>query len=136
MWIVSHRASVRVRSLTPKQVTVHPVAWKTKAGKTVRWALFPYSSQPAHSVVNQGTNANGSQKSYVTCELRSGGSMKNRLRSPSLLVGSVSRRKFLGQAATAAIGLSIIPRRLARFARDAALFGPTGRAGRGGLRSQ
>src|SRR6266404_389527 len=112
MWIISHRASVRVRSLTPKQVTVHPVAWKTKAGKTARWALFPYSSEPAHSVVNQGTNANGSQKSYVTCELRSGGSMKNRLRSPSFLVGSVSRRKFLGQAATAAIGLSIIPRRV------------------------
>ncbi len=38
--------------------------------------------------------------------------MKNRLRSPSFLVGSVSRRKFLGQAATAAIGLSIIPRRV------------------------
>ncbi len=38
--------------------------------------------------------------------------MKNRLRSPSFSVGSVSRRKFLGQAATAAIGLSIIPRRV------------------------
>lgn len=38
--------------------------------------------------------------------------MKNRLQSPNFLEGSVSRRKFLGQTAAAAIGLSIIPRRV------------------------
>jgi len=38
--------------------------------------------------------------------------VKNRLRSRSFLEGSVSRRKFLGQTAAAAIGLSIVPRRV------------------------
>ena len=38
--------------------------------------------------------------------------MKNRLRSRSFLEGSISRRKFLGQTAAAAIGLAIVPRRV------------------------
>src|ERR1700680_2607373 len=38
--------------------------------------------------------------------------MKNRPRSSSPLGGSVSRRKFIGQAGAAAIGLSIVPRRV------------------------
>jgi predicted dehydrogenase len=38
--------------------------------------------------------------------------MKNRLRSPNCLGRAVSRRKFIGQAATAAMGFSIVPRRV------------------------
>lgn len=38
--------------------------------------------------------------------------MKYRLRSRSFLHGGISRRKFLGQTAAAAIGLSIVPRRV------------------------
>lgn len=38
--------------------------------------------------------------------------MKNRVRSRSSLEGSVSRRRFLKQATTATIGLSIVPRRV------------------------
>jgi predicted dehydrogenase len=38
--------------------------------------------------------------------------MKNPLQSRSVSAGSVSRRKFLGQTAAAAIGLSIVPRRV------------------------
>src|ERR1700675_4080451 len=38
--------------------------------------------------------------------------MKNRLGSPGLLQGAVSRRKFIGQAAAVAAGFSIVPRRV------------------------
>ena len=38
--------------------------------------------------------------------------MKNQLRSRSVIGKSVSRRNFLGQAAGAAIGLAIVPRRV------------------------
>ncbi len=38
--------------------------------------------------------------------------MKNRLRSGSAARGSVTRREFLGQAAAATIGVSIVPRRV------------------------
>ena len=38
--------------------------------------------------------------------------MKNRVPSRSSLEASVSRRRFLKQAATATIGLSIVPRRV------------------------
>ncbi len=38
--------------------------------------------------------------------------MKNPLKSRSVSAGSVSRRKFLGQSAAAAIGLAIVPRRV------------------------
>jgi predicted dehydrogenase len=38
--------------------------------------------------------------------------VKNRLLSRSFVKGSVSRRKFLGQTAAAAIGLAIVPRRV------------------------
>ena len=38
--------------------------------------------------------------------------MKNQVRSPSFRKGSVSRRKFLGQTAAAAIGFSIVPRQV------------------------
>ena len=38
--------------------------------------------------------------------------MKNRVRSRSLSKGSVSRRTFLGESAAAAIGFSIVPRRV------------------------
>jgi predicted dehydrogenase len=38
--------------------------------------------------------------------------MKNQLRSRSISKGAVSRRKFLGQTAAAAIGFSIVPRRV------------------------
>ena len=38
--------------------------------------------------------------------------MKNRLRSQDLLERSLSRRKFITQTATAALGLSIVPRRV------------------------
>jgi predicted dehydrogenase len=38
--------------------------------------------------------------------------MKNRLGSPGLLQGAVSRRKFIGQSAAAAVGFSIVPRRV------------------------
>src|SRR6202167_5831323 len=38
--------------------------------------------------------------------------MKNPLQSRSVSAGSVSRRKFLGQTAAAAIGLAIVPRRV------------------------
>jgi predicted dehydrogenase len=38
--------------------------------------------------------------------------VKNRLRSRSVLERSVSRRKFLGQTAAAALGFSIVPRRV------------------------
>ena len=38
--------------------------------------------------------------------------MKNGLGSCSFLEGAVSRRKFIGQAGTAAIGFSIVPRRV------------------------
>src|ERR1700730_10521778 len=41
-----------------------------------------------------------------------GGTMKNRLRSPNCLARAVSRRKFIGQTATAAMGFSIVPRRV------------------------
>src|SRR6202047_4231904 len=40
------------------------------------------------------------------------GTMRNRLRSRGFLEGSISRRKFLGQTAAAAIGLAIVPRRV------------------------
>src|ERR1700732_164247 len=40
------------------------------------------------------------------------GTMRNRLRSRSFLESSISRRKFLGQTAAAAIGLAIVPRRV------------------------
>ena len=38
--------------------------------------------------------------------------MKNKLQSRSFLPGALSRRKFLGQSAAAAIGFSIVPRRV------------------------
>jgi predicted dehydrogenase len=38
--------------------------------------------------------------------------VKNRLRSGGVSAGAVSRRKFLGQTAAAAIGLTIVPRRV------------------------
>ena len=38
--------------------------------------------------------------------------MKDRLRSRSLSKNGVSRRKFIGQTAAAAIGFSIVPRRV------------------------
>jgi len=38
--------------------------------------------------------------------------VKNQVRSPSFRKGSISRRKFLGQTAAAAIGFSIVPRRV------------------------
>jgi predicted dehydrogenase len=38
--------------------------------------------------------------------------MNNRLRSPNCLARAVSRRKFIGQTATAAMGFSIVPRRV------------------------
>jgi hypothetical protein len=38
--------------------------------------------------------------------------MKNPIGSRSLLDGAVSRRKFIGQSAAAAIGFSIVPRRV------------------------
>jgi hypothetical protein len=82
--------------------------------------------------------------------------VKNRVSSRSSIKGAMSRRKFLGRTATAAIGFSIVPRQvlggtgnippsdrvnigfigagaqglrvMLRF------FEPAGRAGRGGLR--
>src|SRR5271167_1575851 len=41
-----------------------------------------------------------------------GGTMKNPLQSRIVSAGSVSRRKFLGQTAAAAAGLTIVPRRV------------------------
>src|SRR6266403_2319946 len=41
-----------------------------------------------------------------------GGTVKNRIRSRGFLKRLVSRRKFLAQTAAAAIGLSIVPRRV------------------------
>ena len=38
--------------------------------------------------------------------------MKNRLRSPDCVARAVSRREFIGQTATAAMGFSIVPRRV------------------------
>ena len=38
--------------------------------------------------------------------------MKNRVRSDKVLASSISRRKFLGQTAAAAIGFTIVPRRV------------------------
>jgi hypothetical protein len=38
--------------------------------------------------------------------------VKNQVRSRRLMAGSVSRRKFLGQTAAAAIGFTIVPRRV------------------------
>jgi len=38
--------------------------------------------------------------------------VKNRLGSPGFIKGGVSRRKFIEQTATAAVGLSIVPRRV------------------------
>lgn len=38
--------------------------------------------------------------------------MKNQLRSTNLLQGSISRRKFLGRSTAAALGFSIVPRRV------------------------
>src|SRR5262249_2994647 len=40
------------------------------------------------------------------------GTMKNRLQPPSLVKASVSRRRFVRQTATAAVGFSIVPRRV------------------------
>src|ERR1700678_647340 len=46
LWIlVSHRASVRAGRLTQQRVAVHTFAWKTKAGKTVRWAPRDFSGR-------------------------------------------------------------------------------------------
>src|SRR6202162_1712506 len=38
--------------------------------------------------------------------------MKTRVGSPEFIKGAVSRRKFIGQTAAAAVGLSIVPRRV------------------------
>src|SRR5215471_18042984 len=60
--------------------------------------------------MNRRKKSDSIQQSCGVCELRSGErTMQNRLRSPS---SSVSRREFLGQTAAAAIGLSIVPRRV------------------------
>src|SRR5260370_28792913 len=57
-------------------------------------------------------NANGSKNDALSVSWSWGGTVKNRLRSRGFSERAVSRRKFLGQAATAAIGFSIVPRRV------------------------
>src|SRR5260370_33542044 len=57
-------------------------------------------------------NTNGSQNDALSVSCSWGGAVKNRLRSRGFSERAVSRREFLGQAATAAIGFSIVPRRV------------------------
>lgn len=61
-------------------------------------------------MVAKPQNANGSQTHAIDTSRLLGGIVKHQSGSRNLVERSVSRRKFLGQSAAAAVGFSIVPR--------------------------
>src|SRR5712692_7603312 len=71
MWIVSHRASVGMSTLTQQRVIVHADVWKTKAGKTVRWAPRDFSGRvTGHSETIPVQKSSWGKRSAAECRLR------------------------------------------------------------------